>query len=410
MSIRAMNWAMGARTDGVSAQCVLFVVADTANEHGVSIHADPDYIAARTRQSRATVFRRLKELEQAGALTRLKRFRDDGAPIYEIRLKLDVEIDYDTPPDDGGATQDIEGESQIETPPQSQIETGKVSPVRQAESQSCDSKSPSKNPEDSPPTPQEGGNGPAIEPARQASEAGQAIEIEGWSEFKSAFEADQVPILRISIAKDIFAALKPPERTLVVSAARGLIAQRAREKKPGMKPSAQTFLREIESWSGFAKLAPPLPPLPKPKITLLPGSDEFKAIVLCRAVAWMPPMDDGQSVEFIGQPPAGAHNLAALANIPQSQWILIGKRDPRYVAWCERLKEWLGFWPEDRRYWLNAAGEIVPSVQEAEGYGDRSRLPKSIDGLRFPPTPDGWPPRKDIAKSSTDPPKESSAA
>jgi hypothetical protein len=141
-----MNWAMGARTDGVSAQCVLFVVADTANEHGVSVHADPDYIAARTRQSRATVFRRLRELEAVGALTRLKRFRDDGAPMYEIKLNLDATIDYDAPPDDGGTPQDIEAESQIETPPQSQIETPKVSPVRQAESHSCDSKSPSKNP------------------------------------------------------------------------------------------------------------------------------------------------------------------------------------------------------------------------------------------------------------------------
>src|SRR5262245_28052229 len=148
MSIRAMNWAMAARTDGVSAQCVLFVVADTANEHGVSIHADPDYIAARTRQSRATVFRRLKELEAAGALTRLKRFRDDGAPVYEIRLRLDVEVDYDAPPPDDGGTPDVEAESQIETQGGSQIETGTVSQVRLSESHSCDSKSPSKNPEE----------------------------------------------------------------------------------------------------------------------------------------------------------------------------------------------------------------------------------------------------------------------
>lgn len=112
-----MNWAMGARTDGVSAQCVLFVVADTANEHGVSIHADPDYIAARTRQSRATVFRRLKELEAAGALTRFKRFREDGAPVYEIRLNLAVDIDYDSVPDDDGSAPDVEADSQIETPP-----------------------------------------------------------------------------------------------------------------------------------------------------------------------------------------------------------------------------------------------------------------------------------------------------
>jgi DNA-binding Lrp family transcriptional regulator len=218
MSIRAMNWAMAARTDGVSAQCVLYIVADTANEHGVSIHADPDYIATRTRQSRATVFRRLKELEAAGALTRFKRFRDDGAPVYEIRLHLDVDVDYDAVPDDDGSAQDIESESQIETQSGSQPETGKVSPVRQAESHSCDSKSPSKNPKDSPQAPQRGDE---HAPSAMEGEAGETADPEGWSDFKNAWEADKVPISRVTLTKPIFAALGwPDERRKVIRAAR----------------------------------------------------------------------------------------------------------------------------------------------------------------------------------------------
>jgi hypothetical protein len=98
MSIVAMNWAMCCHTDGVSAQAVLYVVADTANDRGISIHADPDYIAEKTRQSRATVFRRFNELEAAGALTRIRRYRADGTSVYEITLHLDREIDYDEPP------------------------------------------------------------------------------------------------------------------------------------------------------------------------------------------------------------------------------------------------------------------------------------------------------------------------
>jgi hypothetical protein len=167
VSIKATNWAMHQiRTDGPSAQSVLFVVADVANAEGICRHADPDYIAERTRQSRATVFRRLAELEGFGALLRLSEIAPDGSRRYEIRLMIAVQgIDYDgemvaawrkgqrDDDDDEGPTSVPPPsptppipESQIETHPESQIETERVAPVRPGESHSCDSV---KNPRDS---------------------------------------------------------------------------------------------------------------------------------------------------------------------------------------------------------------------------------------------------------------------
>ena len=139
MAINVMNWAMHqCRCDGPSAQIVLYVIADTANERGISVHADPQYLVERTRQSRATVFRRLDELEREGAITRYIRRRRNGSQMYEIHCHLNRRIDYGGPDDDCG------GESHGET---GQIET-QVSPVRLPKSHSCDSKSPSKSPDD----------------------------------------------------------------------------------------------------------------------------------------------------------------------------------------------------------------------------------------------------------------------
>lgn len=182
MSIVAMNWAMQQRPDGPSAQVVLLVIADRANERGICRHADPDDIAEISRQSRATVFRRLDELERVGLLTRFLRHGERGEREYEIRLNLDARVEYELVQDretgrrvirlrdaagenereivlrggaDERATEADEGaaqpESQFETVVESQIETERVSPVRLGESHSCDShKSPSKNPSPTP--------------------------------------------------------------------------------------------------------------------------------------------------------------------------------------------------------------------------------------------------------------------
>lgn len=395
-----MNWAMGARTDGVSAQCVLFVVADTANEHGISIHADPDYIAARTRQSRATVFRRLKELEQVGALTRLKRYREDGAPVYEIRLNLDADVDYEAAPADDGQPQDIEPESQIETHGESQPETGKVSPVRQAKSQSCDSKSPSKNPEDNPPTPQGG---------IQAEGSTDQEAERRWAAFKSSFEADGEPIAKPSLVKPLLNSLTPEEFDKVLRATRGLLAWRRSQKKPPAKIAAQNFVREIDAWDGWAGHAPP--ELPPPTF-IADGTAEARALaVLDRILDRSSPqsrfnVERGASGYFRVKPvPPDLLGLAAVADKPVVEWCVVESSLPHdtgpFTAWAERIAraEWTGKWPEPQRIMLDG----FTTIKKPDGSTFEAQ--KRTFGLRVPCL---YPPRKDGTLSgSTDPPQSS---
>jgi len=384
MSIKAMNWAMSCRTDGVSAQCVLYIVADTANENGVSIHADPDYISARTRQSRATVFRRLKELEAAGALSRFKKYRPDGAPVYEIRLHMDRHIDYDKAPQIGEGGEH-EPESQIET---RTGETGEVAPVRQAESQSCDSiENPSKSPEDSPLTPQEGGS-----------------EVDGWEQFKAIWEGDGVPIGRVSIAKPLFAALGPAERAQVTKAARGYLHHRSREKKPGTKQGAQTFIREIEAWPSWEKLAPPEPVV---RVSYPKGSEEFRAGATLRMLAFREPLtgDVWQGPSQISPKFLAMAQFAdADGQVDRSAWVILDPdtQSVQISAWRNQIKEWSGRWVELEQVPVIDPETGQPKVSIKEWNGKELRFPVRREVLIVPAE---WPPRKD---GSIGPPSQES--
>lgn len=88
MSARASAWAHDQRADSPSAQCVLLVLADDADVFGVS-RMSPDDLAERTRQTRATVKRRLRELSAASALTHERHGKGEEPATYETRLCLD---------------------------------------------------------------------------------------------------------------------------------------------------------------------------------------------------------------------------------------------------------------------------------------------------------------------------------
>lgn len=366
-----MNWAMGARTDGVSAQCVLFVVADTANEHGVSIHADPDYIAARTRQSRATVFRRLKELEAAGALTRLKRFRDDGAPVYEIRLRLEVSIDYDNVSDDDDDPQYIEGESQFETQGESQIETGKVSPVRQAESQSCDSKSPSKNPEE-PPNPPSGGGLAVVD---------QDLEND-LTEFSKGYPA---PITNLPRLRIVLSAMTPLERKRVLTAVKGyaeFIADCERKRKPRAVKDADRWVAS-GMWQGYAVAGERVEGALQ-AVFIEADSGAGKALITLHKIGGMssPLLSAGRFY----LPRALSAQALALANAPpESEWEFIAAENVHQVrAWNDLLAR-------------EMAGKARPEIVHSRNRG----------GVRGFMAPWPWPPRKDGSLCTGPPAKES---
>lgn len=168
-----MNWALRQRLESHQQQILLYVIADSADPNGTTRHCDPEYMAEHARMTRATMFRRLGEIEGLGLLKRFKFYTERGAPIYEIRLDLALLIDLpikrrkgteDDPADDETEAESRDGtsrpESQAETLPQSHAETMVatiVSPSAAPQSQSCDYISPTLPKEDSPPYPPPGG-------------------------------------------------------------------------------------------------------------------------------------------------------------------------------------------------------------------------------------------------------------
>lgn len=91
MSAKAFCWALDQRTDNPYAQCILLVLGDAADGSGIALIA-PDDLAEKSRQKPATVSRHLRELEQAGALTRQKLSIEDGPTLFRIGLRLDQSI------------------------------------------------------------------------------------------------------------------------------------------------------------------------------------------------------------------------------------------------------------------------------------------------------------------------------
>lgn len=341
MSIKALNWAMQqVRADGPSAQAVLFIVADVANAEGVSRHADPDYIAERSRQARATVFRRLAELEHFGALTRLTVVEPDGRRRYEIHLKLGAEIDYDGKSVDawrkGQESEESQAEehapeSQIETHPQSQIETQGVAPVRLGESHSCDSQ---KNPRDSkkePPNPPAGGDRGAIDPVLEADIA-------------AAASAYPIPITAMAKFRAIFASLAPPTRKSVLLAINGYAAFLASCEKKGKPRAAKDAHRWVQNgdWQGYVAEGQKAAERAK-RCDIREGSAQWRAWdVFYRCC--------GKSMGIPGYAMTGERGHR-LANVPQewpplvgddpgpSDWLRFGEGSREFAAWRDRLRE-----------------------------------------------------------------------
>ncbi len=337
MSIRAMNWAMQqVRTDGPSAQILLYVIADVANENGVSIHGDPDYLAERTRQSRATVFRRLNELEKAGALTRFTRHTNDGKRLYEVRLHLDRSINYisvDDATEDGDGAQAVDAESQIETVAESQIETApRISPVRLAESHSCDpQENPSKSPKDSP-LPPSGGNVCYLSPESE----------EQLKEFAATYPA---PITDYQRTRATWAAMNPTERTESITGAKGYRAYIEDLKRKGKERAvkdAHRWLRD-KAWLGYL-IAGKSAEVKAERFQAPENSDEWKAWDVFYRICgergiptFLTFAINGQRIATVPQqwPPVGREYD------PNSQagWVRVFAGSGSYAAWKRRLEE-----------------------------------------------------------------------
>lgn len=358
MSIAAVKWAMDQRTDGPSAQSVLFVVADRSNEHGVCRHADPDTIAELTRQSRATVFRRLEELERVGLLVRFTRHLDDGRREYEVRLSTKEFINYKVDkhrniilyahsddkcesaplkilPCEGASSPEVDAESQIETHPESQDETGQVSPVRLGESHSCDSqKSPSKNPsskkEDSPPTPPTGGD--------------QAMRDDLEKTIGPFASGYPIPISNLERTLAIWSSMSEAERSDATLGAKGYSDFLRSEEKRGHKRTAKDAHRWLagRQWLGYLT-AGKQAEAKALRFDAREGSEQFSAWMIfygCCGSSGIPTfLMTGSEGARVANVPCEWPPVGRGLNPDRAKWKPVLEGTGELAAWLRRLRE-----------------------------------------------------------------------
>lgn len=78
MSIKALNWAYEQSTGGPAPKIVLTILADYADENGVSYPSQGN-IARKAEVSVSSIRRHIARLEELNLVCRVERFRDDGA-------------------------------------------------------------------------------------------------------------------------------------------------------------------------------------------------------------------------------------------------------------------------------------------------------------------------------------------
>ncbi|WP_354132781.1 hypothetical protein [Bradyrhizobium sp. RT9a] len=249
-----MNWALAQELETCQHQALLYVIADSADPNGVTRHCDPDYMASKARLSRATMFRRLSELEDLKVLSRRKYYTEAGTPRYEIKLDLDLRISLPLRSRRKGDEDDPDGEnaeipkSQAETLAGAEShgsETGAVSPVRPAQSHSCDSISPTLSKE-LPPNPPPGGFRSKREVER--SEEREAV----WRAFLGVYPG--ISAMPQDDARNALDALPIDETEWAISSA-PLYAAECRKLSKAPK-NAHTWLRKA-MFKNFPRGGPP---------------------------------------------------------------------------------------------------------------------------------------------------------
>lgn len=395
---QARVWARGLSLGNPHAKAVLLALANYMNESGTA-YPGIATLAADTDLSEDTVVNRLRWLESIGAVAIFKCWvdengnrnsRGEGRPTSsEIRFLFDADAD------------DIEAKAQPDRPRKL---TGAAAASHAAKSDVSPRPHREQNPSHlqqvsaglapgQPPTPSARTEEPELEDSPLTPLAGgDPPSVEGWEEFKTAFEADGHPILKVSLALTLLGAMTPDEKALAIKAAKGLIAIRGRDKKPGPKPAAQIFLREKASHPSYAKQAPPDPVKCR---VIAKGSPEYAALsvfnVLLRRVPFA-----SETIEA-REELASRADLLALAgeSTDRSLWIGLDDSNPEHKApigaWRERIKQWTGKWPElEELPLLDENGIQRVSVQEWNG--KKLEFKQTYKGLAVPRR---WPPRMD---------------
>jgi Helix-turn-helix domain len=373
-SDEAHAWARSLPLNNPNAKTVLRALALYVNGDGTCF-VGIEQLAEDTDLSADTVRRRLVWLEQIGAIVRLPQWLDENGrrngdgkgkrTSDEIRLLLAADID------------EIErralGEEVSETNQNLSTETTVISPSRE---QGLDAPPEPVSPQLAPRQPSQSCDHLISEPEPEESPqppSGGAVALEGWKEFEDDWGE---PILRQSIAQQVWAALKPDEREFARKAARGYAVWLKSQKRPPNRLSAHLFLRERAAWEGFAKRAPTASEVQNPGVYAT-DSDEGRAIIALYAVARINPFAGSAWVRY--RPEITPQILAFAEVNPNALWI-------------EDRKQ-IGAWS---RFIASHVRANRPELIDKRGIGANMR-----SGI-WAPHP--WPPKVDGTWSPTGPP------
>ena len=407
-SDEAHAWARHLRFGNAYAKSVLLALTHYVNDEGACTAGLPT-LAEDTDLSVDTVRKRIRFLEDCGAIARFPRWIDERGRVNndgrgkqttdEIRLMLDadpeviearargdvgdVEDVVTVAPDGGGATTVSPSCQQGLNHGAESVRGGLGVGQGSLCGNPLDSFEP--EPEESPPTPPSGG---VCDEDREetSQESDRTREPEHFAEF---FEA--CPGWRTQArdrVRQAFEALTPEERVK----ARAAAPLNARECEKARKKSrdAWKLIRE-KFWVNFPDAK--LPEKPPPLVWIDVGETDGLAVALEIA--------DGRPLNLISGSsgarglwrrspiPPDLAALATFAGTVRDDWPIVPAGSHEFAAWRARLEAWTGLRVEGQRVFTEPHDRQVHDLPPTH---PAFRLRRSIIALRVPCR---WPPRRD---------------
>jgi hypothetical protein len=326
------------------------VIADSADPNGITRYCDPAYMETHARMTRATMFRRLGELEELGLLRRAKFYSERGAPIYEICLNLDATIDIpikrrnlaaDGPDDEGpahGGDEDTDAMEAATPAPESQAETlvgeTKVSPSAAPKSHSCDYISPpvSKNLPQPPPG--------AVHSKIEAEQSEKRTTL--WDRFVRGYPG--IAAMDQQAAREELDALSIEDAEWAVSVT-GALKDELRKARDRPPKNAHIWLRK-----GMFRNFPRgrLDAAPIEGVWISDQSDADRALRFIRQLAKDPTpfvrtgSDGGRGYTHKDEVSADLLAMLTFANDVVLRWTGYPRGSPEFAAWQTRFTAWIG--------------------------------------------------------------------
>lgn len=403
-SDEAHSWARDLRLSNPYAKSVLRALALYVGESGACTPGIST-IAEDTDLSDDTVRKRLKFLEDVGAIARFARWRDEQGrentegrgkrTTDEIRLLIDADTDDiearargETPENDAS---DDEIEGDFSPRPQQGLnpdaEMRSPAPALGQPSQSRKGLISEPEPEDSPQAPLAGG----CDPASMTTE-GQAALPEHYVEFRRIYPETEV--WNWDKVLPLFAALKPDEAERARAALPLWAAQIAKLRQKPMRPDRWLRERIFDNYPN-AKLADAVKP-PEP-IWYSDDDPEVVALGVAHAIARQSPPNlrarEGHLGNWIKRLCPLNPDLVALTQFKPEDCEqfpeIVTEGSNEFGAWRTRLSAWIGHEIAAAKIWLEPHD---PAVHDVPFSDPNHRFRKATKGFRVPWR---WPPRKD---------------